>query len=178
MAFIPEVPEEEAGPELQQSYTKIREAFGWLPHFWQAQGSRPELMRANLELWGLLYRSGVLPSALKEEMMLVVSAVNSSSYCIAAHLELLQRLGVDKKLGRQIARDFESAELPEKEKSLFRFAAKLTREPFGIVEEDVSELRRNGWDNGSILEASLVASHANYLNRVASALGVVPTEIL
>ena len=178
MTFIPEVTEEQAGPELRECYDKIREVFGWVSRFWQAQGSRPDLVRASLELWAVLYRSGTLPPALNEEILLVVSAANSNSYCIAAHLELLQRLGIDKKLGRQIARDFESADLSDKEKSLLRFSAKLTREPFRVVEEDVSELRRNGWDDASILEASLVASHSNFLNRVACALGLVPAEVL
>lgn len=177
MSFIVEVAEDQAGPDLLGSYQKIRELFGFLPHFWQAQGSRPDIVHASLELWRLIYRTGVLPPELKEEILLVVSAANSNSYCILAHLELLQRLGVEKAVGKQLARDYEAANVPERNKALFRFAQKLTREPFAIKDPDILELRRHGWDDAAILEASLVTSHSNFLNRLASALGLIPQEV-
>lgn len=174
MAHIPEVPEEKADPTLSQLYASIREQFGFLPHFWQAQGSRPDVVAAGVELWRVIYRTGVLPPELKEEIGLVVSAANSNSYCIVTHLELLHRLGVEKELGRQLVKDYQRADVPEPEKALFRFAEKLTRDPFQIKEADVAELRRHGWNDDAILEASLVASHFNFLNRLAAALGVIP----
>lgn len=177
MTFLPLVPPQEAVGTLRQSYNEILELFGFLPHFWQAQGARPDIVQASLELWRLIYRTGVLPPALKEEVMLVVSAVNSNSYCIIAHLELLKRLGVDKKLGQQIVRDFEATDLPEREKALFRFARKVTEEPFALKESDMAELRQQGWDNAAILELCLVSSHSNFLNRLAAAMGLLPEDV-
>ncbi len=177
MTYISEVPEEKADANLRQIYAQIREEFGFLPHFWQAQGSRPDIVRVSLELWRLIYRTGALASALKEEIGLVVSAANSDSYCIVAHLELLHRLGVDKALGEQLVLNYEAADVPEREKALFRFAEKVTREPFKIKEPDISELRRYGWDDAAILEVCLVASHFNFLNRLAASLGLVPEHV-
>ncbi|MFQ5664441.1 MAG: carboxymuconolactone decarboxylase family protein [Terriglobia bacterium] len=177
MAYVPEVSEEQADAGLRQSYEQIKQEFGFLPHFWQVQGSRPEIVRASVALWRLIYRTGVLPPALKEQIGLVVSAANSDSYCIVAHLELLHRLGVDKALGKQLVRNYEATDLPEREKALFRFAEKVTRTPFKIKEPDVAELRRQGWDDATILETSLVASHFNFLNRLAAALGLVPEHV-
>ncbi len=68
MTYISEVPEEKADANLRQIYAQIREEFGFLPHFWQAQGSRADIVRVSLELWRLIYRTGALPSALKEEI--------------------------------------------------------------------------------------------------------------
>ncbi|MFQ5777789.1 MAG: carboxymuconolactone decarboxylase family protein [Terriglobia bacterium] len=177
MAYIAEVSEEQAEGGLRESYARIRQEFGFLPHFWQAQGSRPDIVQASLELWRVIYRAGVLPAALKEKIGLVVSAANSNSYCITAHLELLRRLGVEKALGRQLVHDYEAAPVDEREKSLFRFAEKITREPFKIKESDVSELRRHGWDDAALLEVALVASHFNFLNRLAAALGLIPEHV-
>jgi len=53
----------------------------------------------------------------------------------------------------------------------------LTLTPFEVKEADVSELRRQGWDNAAILETALVVSHFNFLNRLAAALGVVPEAV-
>lgn len=174
MAFISEVPEEQADPALRQTYAQIRQELGFLPHLWQAVGSRPDILRVSMEFWHLLFRKGVLAPELKEKIALVVSAANADSYCIAAHLEMLQHLGVDRTLGEELVVGYEAAKVPEREKALFRFAEKLTREPFEIKEPDVAELRRHGFDDAAILETSLVASHFNFLNRLAAALGVVP----
>ncbi len=178
MAFVPEVPYEKSEGTLRHSYDQILEVFGFLPHFWQAQGTRPDVIRTSLDLWYQIYRTGVLSPALKEEILLVVSRANTDSYCIVAHLELLRRLGVDKELGRQITRDYERAPVPEQDKVVFRFAEKVTREPFAIKEGDILELRRHGWDDAAVLEICLVASHANFLNRLAAALGLVPDDVL
>ena len=86
-------------------------------------------------------------------------------------------MGIDKAVGRQIARDFEAADVPERDKALFRFAKKLTTSPFDVKEPDIAELRRHGWDDAAILETSLVASHSNFLNRVAAALGLIPDDV-
>lgn len=177
MAFIPEVTEEQADQNLRRSYDQIRETFGFLPHFWQAQGSRPDVVSAGLEHWRTIYRTGTVSPALKEKIGLVVSAANVNSYCIIAHLELLSRLGVDKSLGRKLTRDYETAEVPEREKAVFRLAEKITREPFTVKETDIVELRRHGWDDAAILEICLVASHFNFLNRLATSLGVVPDHV-
>ena len=174
MAFIPEVSEEQADPGLRQVYQSIRKDFGFLPRLVQAQGTRPDVVRAFAETYQAIFRKGTLPPELKEKIGIVVSAVNSNSYCIIAHLEILRGLGVEKRLGRQLVNDFEQAEAPDAEKAVFRFAAKLTREPFAVKEADVAELRRHGWDDAAILEISLAASYFNALNRLAAALGVVP----
>ena len=94
-----------------------------------------------------------------------------------AHLELLSRLGVDKSVGRRLTRDYESADVPEREKVVFRLAEKISREPFKVKEADIEELRRHGWDDAAILEICLVASHFNFLNRLAASLGVVPDDV-
>lgn len=177
MAYIPEVSEEQADATLRPLYALVREEFGFLPRFWQAQGSRPDVVEASLQLWRSLYHRGALPRAVKEKIGLVVSAANSDSYCIRAHMELLRRLGVGEEIGKQLVLDYEASDAPENEKALFRFARKLTLTPFEVKEADISELRRQGWADAAILEASLVASHFNFLNRMATALGVVPEAI-
>ncbi len=178
MAYIADVPLAKAEGPTQLIYREILSAFGFLPHFWEAQGTRPDLMRANVELWGKIYRSGVLSPALKEEILLVVSAANLNSYCIIAHLRLLVQLGVERSLGRKLTEDLESAPVPEKDKAVLRFAVELTRRPSEVRREDIEELRRKGWNEAEILEICFAASHANYFNRLATSLGVIPDDVL
>lgn len=177
MAHVPLIGEENASPELKAIYAEFRTEFGFLPQLAQAQGSRPELLRCMLEAWRITSKDGALPQTLKEKIGLVVSSVNSESYCIRMHLEILSRLEVPKEVGQQLVRNYEEAEGPETEKALFRFAAKLTRSPFDVKGADVDELRRHGWDNVAIVEAVHVISQFNLLNRLASGLGVIPEDV-
>ena len=74
---------------------------------------------------------------LKEQIGLVVSGINSSSYCVALHMEILRGFGIEKPLGRKLATDYAAAPVGEKAQALFRFAEKLTRKPFDFEQEEV-----------------------------------------
>lgn len=89
---------------------------------------------------------------------MVVSGINLSSYCLAAHLEILGRMGIDKSMSRKLALNYESAQVEPKVMELFRFADKLTRRPADMEKSDVERLRGAGWSNEAILETVLVVS--------------------
>ena len=177
MAHVPQVSGDNATEELRRLYARAQEAMGFVPNLLQAQGAREDFVRLTLTMFETLQRPGALGTDLKEKIGLVVSAANSDSYCIRAHLEILQRLGVELDVGKQLVRDFESASVPEKEKALFRFADKLTRAPFEVKAGDVDELRRQGWGDDAILETTQAVSHFNYVNRIAAGLGVIPEDV-
>ena len=49
----------------------------------------------------------------KEYILLVVSAANLNSYCVAVHCNLLRGMGISPEEGDQIALDYREANLPE-----------------------------------------------------------------
>jgi uncharacterized peroxidase-related enzyme len=116
---------------------------------------------------------GALTKTEKEQIGVVVSGINASSYCLVIHMELLRRLGVEKALARKLVNDYESAAVPDKMKALFRFADKLTRKPVEIEEEDISGVKAAGWDEAAIRETVLTVAYFNYVNRVSLGLGLV-----
>jgi uncharacterized peroxidase-related enzyme len=172
VSFVTKITEERAGPELKLLYERVREPYGFLPNYFQALGAHPEVIGGHLVLGGATLRDGALPAALKEQILLVVSGINSSSYCIAAHLELLRKLGVEKALGRKLAVHYPSAPVGSKEMALFRLAEKLTRHPDDIEQTDVEAVRAAGWDEAALIETVLTAAWANFVNRVALGLGL------
>jgi len=101
-----------------------------------------------------------------------VSGINSSSYCVAAHMELLRRLGVEKALGRKLATDYAGAPVEDKEMALFRFADKLTRNQSEIEKADADAVFQAGWDQAALIETVLTVAWANFVNRVAFGLGL------
>ena len=117
---------------------------------------------------------GALSTSIKEQIGLVVSGINSSAYCIAFHMELLNKgFGLPKPVAKKLAVDYENAPGDEKTKVLFRFADKLTRKPLDIEVEDVETLRAAGWGDDAVRETVLTVAYFNYINRVSFGLGLV-----
>ncbi len=172
MSFISKISEEQAGADLKPLYEKIRQHYGFLPNYFQALGRAPRVIEDQVSLGGSVLRDGALPAAIKEQIMLVVSGINSSSYCIATHLELLRRLGVEKAFGRKLAVNYSSAPAPGKDMALFRFADKLTRHADDIEKSDIEAVLEAGWDEAAIVETVVTVAWANFINRVALGLGL------
>jgi uncharacterized peroxidase-related enzyme len=173
MSFVSQISEEQAGPELKAIYRKIRAGWNFIPNYWLAQGRRPDLIRAQMELGAAISQEGALPRQIKEQVGLVVAGINTSSYCVALHMELLHNLGIEKPLGRKLAVDYANAPVEEKVKALFRFADKLTRKPGDMAREDIEELKRAGWNEEQIYETVLTVGLMNFYNRVSLGLGLV-----
>jgi uncharacterized peroxidase-related enzyme len=173
MAFTGVVSEADAGPRLKQLYQQIAGQMGFLPNYFLALGRAPEMIEAQLALALALAGQKGLSEAAKERIGLVVSGLNTSSYCIAAHMELLRTMGVEKAVSRKLATNYPAAPVEEKEQVLYRLADKLTRKPADFGQADVEAARAAGWDDQAIWETVLAVSFYNFINRVSIGLGVV-----
>lgn len=173
MPFVSEVEQDKANPELREIYSSIEKNFGSIPHFFKALGATPDVIAAQLRMNAAIMDDGALGSSLKEQIGLVVSGINSSSYCIAIHMELLERFGFEKQFARKLATNYMSAPVDEKTKALFRFADKLTRKPVEIEQSDVDEVLGAGWPQEALRETVLAVAFFNYINRVSFGLGLV-----
>ena len=174
MPFVTEISEQEAGPALRALYQQIRDALGFIPNYFLAQGRAPNLIAAQLALGGDIVQDGALPRAVKEQIGLVVSGANTSSYCVALHMELLRTLGIEKPLGRKLATDFANAPVEPRVKALFQYADKLTRRPADITDADPEAVKKAGWDEAALFETVLATALFNFYNRVSIGLGLMP----
>ena len=173
MPYVEPVPVETAGPDLAALYEKVRCTFGFVPNYFQAQGRIPELVDAQLRMREVIMRDGALSAAIKGQIALVVSGINTSSYCVAIHMELLRPLGIEKPLGRILATDYVRAPVGEKVQALFRFADKLTRREADINKADIDAVFAAGWDQAALFETVLVISLMNFANRFALGCGLI-----
>ena len=173
MSFVGVISEEQAGPDLRPIYRQIRSRLGFLPNYFLALGRDPQFIAHHLSFDADIMKDGAVPRTVKERVGLVVSGINSSSYCVALHMELLRALGIEKGIGRKLATNYSAAPFDAKEQALYRFAEKLTRKPFDIERADVDAVRQAGWDDAAIYETVLAAAYFNFLNRVTIGLGLV-----
>lgn len=176
MSYVPKITEEQAPAELKPLFGKLKEHYGFVPNYFQALGRHPKLVERQMHLAEAVLEEGTLSAAQKEEILLVVSGINSSSYCVRAHLQMLHHLGVEESLGRQLAVDYRSAAVDSRHMALFEFAAKLTQTPDEITQRDADVLYRENWDENALIETVLTVAWANFINRVAFGLGLFMDE--
>ena len=72
--------------------------------------------------------------------------------------------------------DYRSAELTLRQRAMLDYADKLTREPWAMIESDLTPLREAGLDDRCILDLNQAVAYFAYVNRVADGLGVAVDE--
>lgn len=173
MPFVTMITEERADASLKKIYEGIRQTFGFLPNYFQALGRSPKLIEGHQVLGADIMKDGALPRRIKEQIGMVVSGINSSSYCVALHMEILRNLGIEKPLGRKLATDHQNAPVEDKVKALFRFADKLTRKPYDITQADADAVIAAGWSEEALFECVMAVALFNMFNRVSIGLGLM-----
>ncbi|MCI0340139.1 MAG: hypothetical protein L0216_03125 [Planctomycetales bacterium] len=71
-----------------------------------------------------------------------------------------------------MAEDYRKAALDAPTRALCDYAVKVTRAPWTVADEDVEGLRRHGFSDTAIFEATHVIGYFNHINRLADALHV------
>ncbi len=172
MSYIREAPLDETNYPL---FADVKSQFGFIPNFYRAQTTRPDLIEAEAQLVNaLLLDERGLTRQQKEYIFLVCSAANLSTYCVTAHCEIVRMLGIEGPEPEQIAIDYSSTNLPMALKALLSFAAKLNSQPTKVTETDVATLRTFGYPDEQIVEAVLIVGLAKFANYVSFGLGTVP----
>lgn len=72
----------------------------------------------------------------------------------------------------EIQRDIETAAISDAEKAMLRYARKVTLRSQDTTASDIATLRELGWTDQAILDICQVTAYFNYVNRLASGLGV------
>ncbi|HEY3124602.1 MAG TPA: peroxidase-related enzyme, partial [Thermoanaerobaculia bacterium] len=153
----------------------FRDRFGFVPNIFRAQTLRPDIVEAEAHVVGtVLLSDDVLSRTRKEYILLVISAANLNTYCVAVHCEMLRALGVATETSDQIAIDHRRAPISEADRVLLDFALKLARRPLEFSGDDIEGLRRHGFSETQVLEAVVMSSLTNFLNTLQMGLGTVP----
>jgi uncharacterized peroxidase-related enzyme len=133
----------------------------------------PEALHHAFATFGALM-SPELPLTRRQHEMIatVVSAANKTFYCTMSHTEFLRRVTLDESFAEAIRRDFRTAPIDERDRTMLEYAEQITRDATGVTETHHERLRQAGFDDRAILQITLIAAWFNYINRVADALGV------
>ena len=75
------------------------------------------------------------------------------------------------------ATEWPEYDLEEGTRALLTYATELTERPGQVTEDDFDQLRKAGWDEAAIYQATALISFFNYSGRMEAASGLPPDEI-
>src|SRR5262245_14024096 len=149
-------------------FAAVKSQFGFIPNFYRAQTTRPDLIEAQAQLVNaILINERALTRKQKEYIFLVCSAANLSTYCVTAHCEIVRMLKIEGPEPEQIAIDYTTTNLPMALKALLNFASKLNNDATKVSQNDINTLRTFGYNDEQIMEAVLIVGLAKFANYVS-----------
>jgi len=156
-------------------FAAIKSLFGFVPNFFQCQTMRTDIVEAEIQLTAaILVTDGALTRRQKENVFLVCSAANLSTYCVTAHCEIVRMLGLKGPEPEKVALDHLNTDLPMRDKALLNFALKLNGQPTKLTRRDIESLRVYEFTEQQILETVVTVGFAKFANWVAFGLGTLP----
>jgi uncharacterized peroxidase-related enzyme len=178
MAFIDIIEPEEAKGKLKDIYEELEQKRGKLARIHKIQSLNPETITAHMDLYiSVMFSQSPLSRAQREMLGVVVSATNDCDYCQMHHAEALNHYWNNRKRIEQLRLNYNKLDLNNIDKRLCQLAQQLTLNPDSINEEKyIQPLKNTGLSDRAILDAVLVISYFNFVNRMVLGLGVQTNE--
>lgn len=174
MANIEVISHSESEGYLKEVYDQILESRGKIAEIHKIQSLNPRTILRHMDLYmSLMYGRSPLSRAEREMLGVVVSNANRCEYCVKHHGEALNHYWEDDKKLKKLIDDFHSANLPKRDLLLCELADISTRIPDSKkVQKFVKELKKSGVTDRAILDATLIISYFNFVNRIVLTLEV------
>jgi uncharacterized peroxidase-related enzyme len=166
MPRLPQLVTISATPEQQELLDLTRRQLGRVPNLYAAMAGGPAALRGYLALRDALV-AGVLDSALRERLALLIAQDNRCTYCVSAHTMRMSKLGLDADEALR-ARAGESAD--PHAAAVLKVAAELLEARGRIGDDDLASARAAGVTDAELAE---VVAHialntlSNYFNHLA-----------
>jgi uncharacterized peroxidase-related enzyme len=174
MPFINVIEPEDTTFEPKKIYENLTNRRGKLAMVHKIQSLNPEFITYYMHLYmKVMFGKLPLKRAQREMMAVVVSASTDSEYCQLHHAEALNHFRKNEEIVNQLRKDYAKLDLSETDLHLCQLAKKLTKTPSNLNEEnDIQPLKDLGLSVRTILDASLIISYINFVNRIVLGLGV------
>ena len=172
------ISDENADKDLLETLKLARTPHGTVDNVMRVHSLRPNTMRGHVTLYraALHDDSNTIPTWLQETISSYVSILNKCPYSLANHWANARHLIADDDradaIEQALHNDNPDSAFDGAELALMRYARKLTLEPGEMIEADVQDLKKNGLNDGEILEANQIIGYFNYVNRLLNGLGV------
>lgn len=177
MAFIEVISHEQSTDELKAIYDNLVKTRGKLADVHMIQSLNPKSIVNHMDLYmTIMFGKSPLKRVQREMMAVVVSSANDCDYCQLHHAAAVNHYWKDDLKTEQLKRDYTKLNLTDVERTLCNMAWDLTKSPHASNEPYVKKLKESGLTDRAVLDAVLVISYFNFVNRMVLGLGVAVNE--
>lgn len=174
MAYIDIIQHAQAEGELKDIYDGLIQSRGKIAEVHKIQSLNPRSIVNHMELYmTIMFGQSPIKRVHREMMAVVVSKANQCQYCQIHHLEAVKNFWKDEMRTQQLLKDYRQANLDETELAMCQYAEELTLHPEKSEDEGLVRILKSvGLEDRAILDATLVISYFNFVNRIVLSLGV------
>ena len=142
-----EVPSLEEIPEdLRSRIKEVAEKSGFVPNIFLTLARRPAEWRAFFAYHDALMdkETPALSKGDRELIVVATSAENHCLYCVVAHGAIARIRTRNPRIADQVATDWRTAELDDRQRAIIEVAVRLAVEPWTVSDELLGSLRAHG----------------------------------
>ncbi|MCI5056634.1 MAG: peroxidase-related enzyme [Flavobacteriales bacterium] len=178
MAYIEVIGLDKAEGSLKEIYEQIINSRGKIANVHTIQSLNPESILDHMDLYmTLMFKKSPLKRYQREMIAVVVSQSNNCNYCQKHHAEALNHYWKDESKIEKLKTKFETAELEPIDELWCVYAKELTINPSSDQHShQIDLLRKAGANDRAILDATMIISYFNFVNRMVLGLGVEEEE--
>lgn len=172
--FVSPPPESD---DVQRVYASSVESQGFLMNLTRAWAWRPDVFEGFAALRGQLTKDSALS---KRDLAVLVSATAAAlgdSYCALAWGTTLATQS-NPSVAAAVLKGEDIAAMTERDRALAQWARKVTKDPNRTAAADVGELRKAGFADREIVEATIFVAFRLAFSTVNDALGIHPDREL
>ena len=165
----------EVSGESLSIYDRVLRDRGNVPNMFRTMAHRPQIFQTIIAHMDAVLKTGTLPTALKELVIVRTSQLNCTPYCLASHTALARRLGWTDEQLETLPNAESSSLFSEAEKVALHLAEIMTQDAHGYTDEDFIRLR-SFYSEGEVVELMAAIGLFNSFNRFNDLLQMEPTQ--
>ena len=172
MSIFPLV-NEDANEDIGRVFSEFRQDknTSFVPNFFKTMANSPTAVRGTWDVYRQVGNRGVVPTALKEMIFVVISAARGCQYCESAHLAFCKVLGVDTETMDDLIRDMDAIR-PVRVRDILKFSVKVALTPQAVTDDDYAGLHLHSLSNEEIVEIVAMCAFSMYATTFADATKV------
>jgi uncharacterized peroxidase-related enzyme len=174
-----DVPSLEDMPEdLRSRIKEVAEKSGFVPNIFLSLARRPAEWRAFFAYHDALMdkETPALSKGDRELIVVATSAENRCLYCVVAHGAIARIRTRNPRIADQVATDWRSAELDDRQRAILDVAVKFAVEPWTVNDEVLGSLRAHGLTDDDIWDVGSISAFFAMSNRLARLTSTMPND--
>jgi len=159
--------------DVRARIEEVQAKAGFVPNVFAVLAHRPDEFRAFFAYHdALMERADGLTKAEREMIVVATSAANACEYCVIAHGALVRIYSKRPQLADQIAVNYRSADLSDRERMLLDFAVQVAVDSGSVEASDIEEMRAAGFSDDEIWDIGAISAFFGMSNRLAAVTGM------